>query len=343
MISEPKERSLYMKNEFADKISIVVPVYNVEKYLDNSICHILNQTYKNLEIILVDDGSTDGSGQICDRYARKDSRIRVYHKENGGSSSARNLGLEMATGEFIGFLDADDYADETMYEVLHRTMVETNCEIAQVMSRDFDEQGNLLKDAYRSSGQVNYLPKSEMFRLLMLHEGDSSFCTKLIRTDFAKKFRFSENRLNEDFELILKMLEQVEGVYSIEEAHYNILIRQGSNQRSGFKPHLYEAVIDNSDLAFSMMEKFFPDLRTETERFFYWQRLDYLLHIPVEQMLSDNVYCQKVLREIREGKAIWRENPYLKEKEKKNLRILSICPKGSKRVHGIWMRLKKLK
>lgn len=330
-----------MEKKFEDKISIIIPVYNVEKYLDNGIRHVLNQTYRNLEVILVDDGSTDGSGQICDRYAKEDGRIRVIHKKNGGSSSARNCGLEAASGEYVGFLDADDYADETMYEVLHHTMVETGCMIAQVMSRDFDERGNLLKDAYRSTGQVRFLSKSEMFRLLMLHEGDSSFCTKLIRADFVKQFRFSENRLNEDFELVLKMLLQVEGVYSVEEAHYNILIRQGSNQRSGFKPQLYEAVIDNSDLAFSMMEKDFPQLKTETQRFYYVQRLDYLLHVPVEQMRRDNVYYQKVMQEIRNGREIWKKNPFLTEKEKRNLRILSRCPRLSKRVHGLLMKIKK--
>ncbi len=322
------------------KISIIVPVYNVDKYLDNGITHIMNQTYTNLEIILVDDGSTDKSGQICDKYAEKDSRIKVIHKANGGSSSARNCGIEAATGDYIGFLDADDYADERMYEVLYRTMSETGCVIAQVMSRDFDEEGNLLKDAYRSSGKVNYLSRKEMFRLLMLHEGDSSFCTKLIRADFMKQFRFSENRLNEDFELVLKMLQQVDGVYSIEEAHYNILIRQGSNQRSGFKPNLYEAVIDNSDLAFSMMEGEFAEYRRETERFWCFQRLDYLLHIPVEQMTRDNIYCQKVLKEIRQKKGFWRENPYLSQKEKRNLRILSLCPRISKRVHNLIMAWK---
>lgn len=326
-----------MEKKNAEKISIVVPVYNVEKYLDNSITHIINQTYENLEIILVDDGSTDRSGQICDKYAEKDSRIRVIHKKNGGSSSARNCGIEAATGDYIGFLDADDYADETMYEVLHRVVTETDCTIAQVMSRDFDEEGNLLKDAYRSSGKTVFLSQKEMFRLLMLHEGDSSFCTKLIRADFAKGFRFSENRLNEDFELVLRMLEKVEGVYSIEEAHYNILIRQGSNQRSGFKPNLYEAVIDNSDLALSMMEKDFPEFRKETERFWFVQRLDYLLHIPVEQMTKDNVYCRKVINEVRQGKALWKSNPFLQEKEKRNLTILSFCPKLSKRVHGFIM------
>jgi len=332
-----------MENKFEEKISIIVPVYNVEKYLDNGIKHILNQTYRNLEVILVDDGSTDSSGEICDRYAQQDTRVHVVHKKNGGSSSARNLGLELATGDYIGFLDADDYADETMYEVLHRTMKNTECVIAQVMSRDFDEQGNMLKDAYRSSGQVNYLSKSEMFRLLMLHEGDSSFCTKLIKGEFAKQFRFSENRLNEDFELVLKMLEKVEGVYSIEEAHYNILIRQGSNQRSGFKPNLYEAMIDNSDLAYRMMEKDYPELRKETERFRYFQRLDYLLHIPVEQMTKHNMCYQKVIREVRKGKSIWQVNPFLTEKEKRNLLILSICPKLSKRVHGLIMILRKRK
>lgn len=332
-----------MQVEGLDTLSIIVPVYNVEKYLDNTITHIQNQTYSNLEIILVDDGSTDASGAICDAYAQKDARIRVIHKPNGGSSSARNVGIEAATGDYMGFLDADDYADENMYEVLYKTAKETGCVVAQVMSRDFDEEGNLLKDAYRSSGKVNFLPREEMFRLLMLHEGDSSFCTKLVKADFMKQFRFLEKKLNEDFELILRMLEKADGFYSIEEAHYNILIRQGSNQRSGFNPQLYEAIIDNSDKAYAMMEHGFPKLKVETQRFFYVQRLDYLLHLPVEQMTKENQYCKKVLKEIREGKADWQSNPYLNQKQKRNLSILCICPKLSKRAHGILMRIKGVK
>ena len=333
-----------MQQDFKEKITIIVPVYNVEQYLDNCIRHIQAQTYRNLEILLVDDGSTDQSGAICEHYASEDSRIRVIHKQNGGSSSARNVGLDAASGDYIGFLDADDYADETMYErlyeVLSREPEKEKRPVAQVMSRDYDEQGKLLKDAYRSSGQVCFLPREEMFRLLMLHVGDSSFCTKLIRRDFAKRFRFSENRLNEDFELVLKMLPELEGVYSVEEAHYHILIRQGSNQRSGFKPQLYEAVIDNSDFAYRMMEEHFPELKKETERFYYVQRLDYLLHIPVRQMRKDNVYYWRVLKEIRQGKQNWRENPFLSEKEKRNLKILTICPKLGKRAHGMLMRLR---
>ena len=101
-----------------DKISVIVPVYNVENYLAKCLDSIVNQTYKNLEIIIVDDGSTDSSPSICDTYKEKDKRIKVIHKENGGLSSARNVGLKHATGDFIAFVDSDDWIDLSMYEKL---------------------------------------------------------------------------------------------------------------------------------------------------------------------------------------------------------------------------------
>lgn len=322
------------------KISVVVPVYNVEKYLDKTITQIINQTYRNLEILLVDDGATDRSGAICDEYAAKDDRIHVIHKENGGSSSARNAGIREASGDYIGFLDADDWADETMYETLIRAALDNDATICEVMSQDFDEEGNLLKGPRLNTGKVTFIPSEEDFRLLMMHVGDSSFCTKLIKADFCKQFAFPENKLNEDFLLILEMIDKCDGVYSIEEPHYNILIRGGSNQRSGFRPLLYDAIIENSDYAYDMMTGKFPSCRTETERFRYVQRLMYLLHIPVSQMTGDNRTYQKVLAEVRAEKEKWKANPFLTDKEKRNLKILAACPKFSKRVHGLIMKLK---
>ena len=99
-----------------EKISVIVPIYNVKEYLDKCISSICNQTYKNLEIILVDDGSTDGSATICDAFAKKDDRIVVIHKENGGLTSTRKAGVNIATGKYIGFVDGDDWIDEDMYE-----------------------------------------------------------------------------------------------------------------------------------------------------------------------------------------------------------------------------------
>ena len=106
-------------------ISIIIPIYNVEQVLKRCIDSVINQTYKNLEIILVDDGSTDNSGKICDEYVLKDKRIKVIHKENGGVSSARNAGLDVVTGEYIGFVDSDDYIERDMYEFLFN-LIEKN-------------------------------------------------------------------------------------------------------------------------------------------------------------------------------------------------------------------------
>ena len=103
-------------------ISVIIPIYNVEKYLDKCIRSVVEQTYKNLEIILVDDGSPDQCGTICDKWAEKDKRIRVIHKTNGGLSDARNAGLDAAAGAFIGFVDSDDYIHTQMYQRLYEKL-----------------------------------------------------------------------------------------------------------------------------------------------------------------------------------------------------------------------------
>ena len=119
-------------------ISIIVPVYNTEKYLDRCIQSILAQTYNDFELLLINDGSTDSSGAICDRYAEQDSRVRVFHKENGGVSSARNVGLNNAEGEYIIFVDSDDYMKSQMCEILYNTL---NREQADIVICGTEETG----------------------------------------------------------------------------------------------------------------------------------------------------------------------------------------------------------
>lgn len=114
-----------------DKISVIVPIYNVEKYLKYCLNSILEQTYENLEIILVDDGATDGCAEICDEYKLKDGRIKVIHKTNGGLADARNTGLKQATGEYISFIDSDDYIYPTFYEELYNIMKKYNSDISE--------------------------------------------------------------------------------------------------------------------------------------------------------------------------------------------------------------------
>src|SRR5690554_2626737 len=110
-------------------LSIIVPVYNMEQYIEKCIMSIFLQTYKNIEIILIDDGSTDNSGNLCDKYSVIDPRVKVIHKENGGLSSARNAGLEVAMGEYIGFVDPDDWIEPTMYETMYSNIKKNKSEI----------------------------------------------------------------------------------------------------------------------------------------------------------------------------------------------------------------------
>jgi len=126
-------REMDMDNKnYAHLITVIVPIYNVCEYLERCVNSIINQTYANLEIILVDDGSTDGSEEICEQYLKKDSRIKVIHKENGGLVSARKAGLEKAGGEYIGFVDADDYIDKSFYEHLLDNLIDTGSDISQM-------------------------------------------------------------------------------------------------------------------------------------------------------------------------------------------------------------------
>ena len=127
-------------------ISVIIPVYNVEKYLRECLDSVINQTYKNLEIILVNDGSPDNSGEICDEYARVDQRVIVIHKENSGVSSARNTALDIAKGEYISFIDSDDFVDRHFYEILYNNLIQYNADIAMVDTKRFYLNQQINKD-----------------------------------------------------------------------------------------------------------------------------------------------------------------------------------------------------
>lgn len=125
------------------KVSVIIPVYNVENYIEECLNSVINQTYKNLEIILVDDGSPDGSGKICDEYAIKDERIKVIHKENGGLSSARNVALDIATGDYVAFVDSDDYVDENTFSQAVESLEQTEADVCMFSHRAVTENGEV--------------------------------------------------------------------------------------------------------------------------------------------------------------------------------------------------------
>ena len=178
------------------RISVIVPVYNVENYLDRCIRSIVEQTYRNLEILLVDDGSPDGSGAICDAWAARDSRIRVVHQENAGGGAARNTGLELATGTYVAMIDSDDYLQENMFSHLAQLMQE-GADIAECTMEQTDGDDLQLEDG--SGASVTWASREEAMRL---HIRDEIFCqtppNKLYRRSAIGEIRFPVGNLIDD-------------------------------------------------------------------------------------------------------------------------------------------------
>ena len=171
-------------NSVTPKISIIVPVYNVEKYLNRCIDSILNQTLEDIELILVDDGSKDGSGQICDEYAVKDCRVRVFHIENGGPAKARNLGIIHAIGEYIGFVDSDDYIESSMYERLYSRAMINNSDVVMCGYNIVTEDSVIHKILnYNSEYSNQDIIKENLIYAYYTdkHDGLYSLCNKIFK------------------------------------------------------------------------------------------------------------------------------------------------------------------
>ncbi|MBO7611926.1 MAG: glycosyltransferase family 2 protein [Elusimicrobia bacterium] len=169
-----------------DKISVIVPVYNVEPYIRQCVDSIINQTYKNLEIILVDDGSPDNCGKICDEYATKDNRVKVLHIKNGGPAVARNAGLDIATGKYIGYVDSDDYIEPDMYETLYNAMIKTDAGL--VVCNWFEgTENNWVKNTVYPKKEI--VTSNEAFEIFY---SSMYVWNKLFRKDVVKNLRFVE-------------------------------------------------------------------------------------------------------------------------------------------------------
>ena len=177
-------------------ISVIIPVYNVEKYLDKCINSIVNQTYRNLEIILVDDGSSDNSPAICDEWARKDNRIRVIHQENFGQAHARNRGLDAANGSLIGFIDSDDSAKPEMYQRLYELLTENDADLSMCSLYGFDEKGNDLK--FSAHKDEILTGEQVLERMFLSKESFGSPVNKLYRAEIFEHLRFNEGYIHED-------------------------------------------------------------------------------------------------------------------------------------------------
>ena len=222
-------------------ISVIVPIYKVEAYLNKCVESIVAQTYANLEIILVDDGSPDTCPQMCDAWAAKDSRIKVVHKENGGLSDARNAGLAVATGEYVSFIDSDDWIEPDFMQTLLDAMDCTGADISDCATRLVDEDGNSL--SIRGVGQDETLGTIDA--LVRLVKEDRIFQTvwnKLYRRSVIGDILFEKGKYNEDDYFTYQVFDRARKIAIVSKPMYNYLQRGGSIMGVGYNPRRLEGL-----------------------------------------------------------------------------------------------------
>ena len=228
-------------------ISIIIPVYQVEKYLDKCIASVVNQTYSNLEIILVDDGSPDNCPAICDAWKERDPRINVIHQENGGLSHARNEGLKLAVGEFIGFVDSDDWIEPNMYETLLSIMMDAGIDIA-VCNYQNESEDLMIINKKITLPITKIYSVEEALKLLLSGKSfiRSYVWNKLFKKRILKNLLFTEDKLYEDVVWTPQVIGLTNSIIIIDLPLYHYLGRPDSLSRNVH--NLYQRLMDASEM-----------------------------------------------------------------------------------------------
>lgn len=218
------------------KVSVIIPVYNVATYLDDCLKSVVSQSYRNLEIIAVDDGSTDSSGSILDEWAKKDSRIRVIHKENGGLSSARNAALDVATGDYIAMIDSDDFWDCDAVETMFSLLTGNNADMVIARGRRVDVEGNELPGNEKGT-DTHYegvISEEEFWKERARDMFYVVAWSKLYKRELFDDIRFPKGKINEDVAVLWKIVKRCKVIYATERKIYNWRNTPGSITRSKF-------------------------------------------------------------------------------------------------------------
>ena len=244
-------------------ISVIVPIYNVEKYLQKCVDSIINQTYKNLEIILVDDGSPDNCPKMCDDYAEKDSRIKVVHKENGGLSDASNVGMEVATCEYVSFIDSDDYISLDFYETLLETIVDNDSDIVECGVVKFYENEKF--DKYNDDLKVtNYDTVDALDGLINENPFKQHVWNKLYKSNIALDIPYAVGKLNEDEFWTYQIFGKAKKVTRINKTMYYYFQRGSSIMGNGYNIKRLDALEGKMNRQ-AYIEKNFPILTTKAK------------------------------------------------------------------------------
>lgn len=306
------------------EVSIIVPVYNVEEYLPKCIDSILAQTFTNFELLLVNDGSIDGSGEICNEYALKDKRINVIHKKNGGLSSARNMGLKNSKGNYIGFVDSDDYIDKDMYGTLHGLCIKRKADIA--ICNFLKEINGIIVNNKRSRKIIIELSNEE--GMIELFKGvlyRFSTCNKLFNRKCFQGVTFPEGRIHEDLSTTYKLFaNSSKSVYSTYEG-YIYVKRNNSILTKRYNERRLQAFIGWDEI-FEFINRRYESINEQVVATFVYWCIDNIIYIvnQVEDRKLLIEYVTFIQNYTRKYKGVIDSNKMLSKKYKLRIKLLNL-------------------
>lgn len=277
-------------------ISVIIPLYNVEQYLTRCVDSILNQDFADLEVILVNDGSSDRSGEICDAYQLRDSRVKVIHQKNGGPGNARNTGIAVATGEYIAFIDSDDYAERNMLRCMHTLATENNAEIAVCGVRHVEQNGKVRQpegaDTLVITG-IEALREALSGKKIIM-----SSCNKLIKRSLLTDLRFVEGHNYEDVLFSVNLFLSANTIAVTERPLYNYCHRAGSLTRAPFSRLDMDAIYIYKQV-FQLVQNHCPELIPVAQFRLQWAHFAALDKILAEQDYRANPALNEVVAFLR--------------------------------------------
>lgn len=279
-------------------ISVILPVYNVQLYICKCLDSVINQTYKFLEIILVDDGSTDSSGEICDAYGKRDCRIKVFHKQNGGLSDARNYGISKAKGEFFTFVDSDDYIDEDYVEYLYNLIKDTDYKMSICSLHVCYTNSGKIRDM--GNGKQGVLTGKKCIEMMCYHKDvDTAAYAKLCHKSLFREVRFPKGKLFEDIGTLYLLFDRCDYVAYGFEPKYYYMIRNNSIVTSAFCRQKLD-LIEMTDAMGDYIDSKYPDLKPATLRrraYARFSTLNQMIDVENVQEIRDEIISS--LNEMR--------------------------------------------
>ena len=300
-----------------DLISVIVPVYNAEKYLVESVNSITRQTYKNLQIILIDDGSRDSSLNICHDLASADTRIEVLHQENAGQAIARNNAIKRANGKYVVYVDSDDYIVENFIEIFVSISEKSNAELVSCQFLKFFDDDSILPRYIDNVSHKCYSKEEALEQILYQRVFNQGPCCKLIKTEIAKNNPFPEGMIYEDLATVYRWFNECKIIASTDVPLYYYRQRKGSTMRSVFSNKKFDRITVTSEMK-SFIEKNYRELVKPMSARWFLSNLQVLMELPFSKEYRDKK--KELKANIKESRGIVLKDP----KAKKSLRCMAL-------------------